>query len=185
MNIRPDAWRRAFASPQVILSLLALVLAIVAVFLTRPRPIEAEPFELPAVEVADLAEEEVRLITFDRFNLEVPLRKTLELPEDASGRVAVIVEAVRDQLRGENGAWPAELPSPVVFVAELDGQDTAVLNFPVSQESVQLGADGFSRLSRSLEATLAGEGLERVVLLLDGQPPRFEAGEAEDAEAVD
>ncbi len=185
MNIRPDAWRRAFRSPQVILSLLALVGALLAVFVARPDRITVEPFELPVVEETSLTREEVRIITFDRFNLEIPLLMSLEVPGHAAGRVAVIVEAVRNQLQGQNGAWPEALPLPVVFVPELDQGQTAVLDFRPESSEMQLDEVAFSRLRRSLEATLHEAGMEQVVLLMHGQPPQPVAAGTDQADGPD
>ena len=173
MNVRPNAWRRAFASPQVILSLLALLGAVVAVFLSRPKPVEVPPFELPVSETIPTTSTEVRVITFDRFNLEIPLLVTLDMPESVQGRIAVLVDAVREQLEGENGAWPDWLPEPVVFVTELSGQRTVVLDFPVDPSEARFETEAFGRLRRSLEATLAGDGHSTVVLLIGGLPPQL------------
>lgn len=168
MNIRPDAWRRAFRSPQVIVSILALLAALAAVFVARPEPIEVTHFELPVIEPRQLGQEEFRVVIYDRFNLEVPLRQTLEVPADAAGRAEVITEAVRERMQGENGSWPEELGSPVVFVTGSAGDQTAVLDFrvPAGFEPEEAALD---RIRRSLTVTLGEAGLQDVVLLWNGE----------------
>ncbi len=167
MNIRPDAWRRALRSPQVIISVLALVAALVAVFLARPEAVEAEPFELPAVQPRELHEEEVRLVTYDRFNLEIPVRELLQVPADAAGRTEAIVAAVKD-LMSENGAWPETLPLPVVFAETLSGQLTAVADFRLAGGESPEPAE-LARVARSVTETLLDAGIGQVVILVDGQ----------------
>lgn len=168
MNIRPDAWQRAFRSPQVIVSILALVAALAAVMVAQPEPVAVEHFELPAVEPRQLEQEEVRIITYDQFNLEVPLRQMLEVPRDEAGRAEVITEAVRDRLQGENGSWPQELGLPVVFVTDVAGDRTAVLDFRVP-EGFELAEAALDRVRRSLVETLGEAGLDSVVLLWNGE----------------
>ncbi len=172
MNIRPDAWRRAFRSPQVLVSILALVAALAAVIVARPEPVEVEHFELPVIEPRQLRQEEFRVVIYDQFNLEVPLRQTLEVPADDAGRAEVITEAVRERMQGENGSWPQELGLPVVFVTEFEGERTAVLDFRVP-ESFEMAEAAFSRVRRSLTETLTEAGLDSVVLLWNGErlPP--------------
>lgn len=167
MNIRPDAWRRALRSPQVIISVLALLAALVAVFLARPEPITPEPFELPAVQPSELSEEEIRLVTYDRFNLEIPVRATLSVPSDAAGRAEAIVAAVKD-LMSESGSWPDLLPLPVVFAEVLNGQRTVVADFRVGQDTEPDPAD-LTRVARSITGTLRDAGADQVVILVGGQ----------------
>ena len=167
MNIRPDAWRRAFRSPQVAVSVLALLAALVAVFMARPDRIVAEPFELPVVQSLELQEEEFRLISYDRFNLEIPVRETVAVPADAAGRIEAIVSALRARMTGESGSWPAALPLPVVFATELDGKLTAVLDFRIPQDLL-LEPDDLERIARSVRETLQEAGLTEVVVLQNG-----------------
>jgi|GEM_PF-3369665 len=178
MNVRPDAWRKAFRSPQVILSLLALAGAIVAVLLTRPEPVTADPFELPAVPEQTVTAEEVRIITYDRFNLEVPVRLEVNLPAGTAGQIRALLAAVQGQLSGENGAWPADLPLPVVFLTSIDGEQVVVLDLKAG-DAQELTAEQLLRIRMSIEHTLREAGFGRVVLLVDGE----EAGAAEAAPA--
>ncbi len=168
MNVRPDAFRRALRSPQVILSIFALLGAIIAVLLVRPAPVTVEPFELPEIEEQQLMTEEVRLITFDRFNLEIPMRQTLAVPADRTGRARAIVAAVREQLIGESGSWPADLPQPAVFVTDQAGAEVVVVDLAVS-ETAGFAAGDLERLQLSLQRTLSEAGYAQVVLLTDGE----------------
>lgn len=181
MNIRPDAFRRAFRSPPVILALLALLGAVTAVLIVRPEEVTARPFELPAIEEQVLNEEEVRLITFDRFNLEIPLRQTLALPPDEPGRIRVITAAVREQLSGEGGAWPAALPLPLIYLVDSSGEQLVVVDLAVSAAGEFPVADQL-RVRTSLERTLNEAGFERVVLLQDGEETPPEQGISEEAD---
>ena len=183
MNIRPDAWRRAFRSPQVIVSILALLAAIAAVLVAQPERVTVEPFELPVVEPRVLEQEEIRIITYDRFNLEVPQRQTVEVPADPAGRAEAITEAVRAQLQGENGSWPQELDLPVVFVIETSAGQTAVLDFR-APAGFELREAALDRVRRSLEATFIEAGLDSMLLLWNGErlllAPQQPAAEPED-----
>lgn len=168
MNIRPDAWRRAFRSPQVIVSILALLAALAAVFVAQPEPVELEHFELPVIEPRQLEQEELRIVIYDRFNLQVPLRQTLAVPGDEAGRAEVITEAVRERMQGENGSWPQELGLPVVFVTDLGSGQAAVLDFRVP-EAFEMDEAALDRVRRSLTETLEEAGLASVVLLWNGE----------------
>lgn len=169
MNIRPDAWRRALRSPQVIISVLTLIAALVAVMVTRPDPVTAEPFELPVIEPRPVQQEEVRIITYDRFNLQVPLRQTLEVPGDAAGRAEAITRAVMERFQeGSDEAWPAELDMPVVFVLEQDDGLTAVVDFQTG-EGTEVAEAARDRIRRSLSQTLTEAGMDSVVMLWNGE----------------
>lgn len=159
-------WLKAFRSKQVVAALLALLGAVVAVILVRPVPVEPEPFELPALEPHEEEVMEFRVVTYDRFNLEIPVRLELEVPEDGAGRVRALVAAVRGQLRNDLDAWPDRLELPAIFL--LPGTDRrVVLDFSSAGEGFA-GSDGADRLARSVAATLREAGFTPVAVLFAG-----------------
>ena len=180
MGMRRSPWFKALRSRQVIAAILALIGAVVAVLVVRPAPIEPEPFELPELDPVELETQEFRVITYDRFNLEVPLRLELEVPADEAGRTRALLAALREQFSDDLEAWPESLDPPAVFILPAaDGR--AVLDFTTAEDGFS-GTDGARRLARSISATLEEAGFSRVNVLFAGEAPGAEPGSAAEEE---
>ena len=155
-------------SPQVIMSLVVLLAAIGAFMLTRTPPPEVTEFELPMIEQAQHVTEEVRLITYDQFGLEVPVRVSLEVPTTDVGRLGAIVDALVLRL-GEQGDWPAGLETPTVHLVESTAGSTAVLDL-APPAGLGLDPETEERLYRAFEETLLASGVRNMRFLLNGEP---------------
>jgi hypothetical protein len=159
----------ALARPQVITAFLLLLGAAALFFIpSGPATSESQEFVLPEVTPAGSTTAEIRLVTYDRFDLETSTSRTLDVPTGPALRLAAVLQELQATLQAD-GIWPAGLPAPLVFVETLNRQRTAILDFqppadlllPVSHEL---------RLLQSIEATVLANGLDSVHFLLHGQP---------------
>lgn len=162
-----SVWGRAMRSPQFLLALLVLILAMVAIIATTEDPPEIIEYALPVIEEETLLPEEVRLVTFDQFSLEIPLRVSVEVPRNPTGRLRVIVGALVATLDLQ-GIWPAGLELPDVFLVDMDGSATAVLDFR-PPEDLDFSQEAERRLLRSIEETMLAAGADTVRFLRQGE----------------
>lgn len=146
------------------MALLVLILAVLAIWFTRSPSPEPRQFSLPVTSEPELTAEEVRLVAFDRFDLEIPVRVTVDVPEDDAGRYRAIIAELQQLVREQEG-WPEGLPLPEVY--EVRGN--VVLDFH-PPEGFSVDEDTERRLRQSLEATLVAAGAGSVSFLLSGEP---------------
>src|SRR5690625_4840142 len=176
MGMRRSPWFKALRSRQVIAAILALIGAVVAVLVVRPAPIEPEPFELPELDPVELETQEFRVVTYDRFNLEVPLRLELEVPADEAGRARVLISALQRQLADDLEAWPDGLGMPAIFVLG-EPDEGLVIDFHAAPPGFA-NSDGAARLARSVTGTLREAGFSQVRILFGGLEPGLQASPA-------
>lgn len=157
-----------WASPPVLLSLLALLVA--ATYALRSAPPATPPAPSLAIDAAapvDPPVQETILYAVDEAGLAHPIAVDLPAPAERSARLQAIVDALRARMV-EEGTWPAELPAPLVHAFTLERADVAVLDAPTGE--VRLDVARERAILASLERTLLEHGVERIAYLRGGVP---------------
>lgn len=163
----PNALSR-YASPQVLLALLALIAALIYALSSRAAQ-PAPPVLLQ--EVAEERELERRSVVLYVVQGELvqPIAREVEtIVDDAGADLEVLIAALRLELL-ERGVWPEALPTPTVFVVELERRPNVVLDLPADVLPSMSVRDEATILT-SLERTLLETGVERVAFVRDGEP---------------
>lgn len=161
--------RRALVAPHVVLA--AVVLVASAVFVLRGsgmRTPTVQHVEIGEPTTAAAVPTEVRLLLVDAQGLQRPRFETLPLPPDPAGRLAAVLAALRATLMSD-GVWPADLPTPTVFVQDIDGRSVAVLDLRPARD-VAVSVRQELQLLRSIQGTVTGNGVDAVRFLRDGHP---------------
>jgi hypothetical protein len=112
--------------------------------------------------------QEVRLVVVDSFGLSRRYFVELELPIDPGARIEAILAKLRSDLLN-SGGWPSELSVPHAYVHTIDQQLVAVLDFRLA-DRISLDVKGETNLYRAISETVLNNGLERILVLKDGQP---------------
>lgn len=158
----------ALSRPQVLVAFV-LLFGAAALFLTPLKGDQPEgEFLLPEITPAETVMAEVRLVTYDQFNLEVVTGKQLLVPLAPAQQLAAVLGLLQVELQ-HNGDWPATLSAPAVFVETLNRQRTAVLDFrPTAALTLSVAQE--LRLLQSIEATVLANDIDRVQFLQQGRP---------------
>lgn len=147
--------------PQLILSVLLLVLSLAAL-LRALNPPQVNLMEV-SLELSEdpKKNEQVTLVISDglreRFvETELPVASTH-------------AERLLDILAGlkARSDWPEALQLPVVYLIREGGQDSAVLDFPAVNVAVSVAQEW--ALLKSIEATLAAQGIDELRILKEGR----------------
>lgn len=159
----------ALSRPQVLVALLLLLGAAVLFLAPVTSGDRAEgEFLLPEITPAQTVTAEVRLVTYDQFNLEVLDSSQQVVPLAPAQQLTAVLALLQAELL-QSGVWPAALPAPGVFVETLNRQRVAVLDFrPAAPLPLSVAQE--LRLLQSIEATVLANGSDRVQFLLQGRP---------------
>ena len=144
----------AWAAPQVLIAIFALLLAVAfavtggAPRIEPPPPLGGGDAPQPPVEV------EVRYVVVDARGLERPGFADVALTgaDDGSARLTAALAALRDDLLA-GGAWPADVDAATGFVIELGRVRLAVVDVPAVPDDVRVDVDDELAVMRSLVAT--------------------------------
>ena len=108
----------------------------------------------------------VELLIYDTDQLERPLIQEHDLGSSLEDKVTTLLNALRDEL----DIWPDELTLSAVYVTEIDGQETAVIDFMYQINYPHLSLNDEWRLLRSITASLRRNGVNEKVILMNHEP---------------
>ncbi len=164
-------WLRLLAAPQVLIAgLLALagIAFLVAGGAARVAP--AARVSIAPPDDSAKRTDEVRLILVDADGLERPRFVSVSLPGARDARLHAILDALRSAMIGDGG-WPQNLPTPGVFVEDVNRRAVAVLDIR-SDAPVAVSVGQELQLLRSLRETVLANDVDEVRFLRDGRPAR-------------
>ena len=158
------AW---WARPQVLIAALAVLAA--GSFALRAGPPEVEQPPDLASEPADTRPTQLReaVAYLVSDGVARPVVREVAESTDPSASLQPVVDALM-QILIEEGAWPAGVAPPSVFVLEVERELAAVLDLRGGRPSLTVSDE--RTVLDSLERTLLEEGIERVAYLREGQP---------------
>lgn len=159
--------RSVLATPQVILSALAL-LASLGYLASSGGPAVGPPPEVSvgAVPEAERSVAESELVLLDDEGLARRVPVELRLPEDRAARWQTVVGALRERMVAEGG-WPEELAEPTVYALTVELRSAAVVDLPPDEVAMDVAQE--RRVLDSLDRTLRAAGAERVAFLRAGR----------------
>lgn len=177
----------ASATPQVLVALLLLIgaLALLLAVPRRPAP-ERTVIDLGTTEAT--TEQEATLVVVDEVGLERAATVRLQLPAAQSpaagtARLTAVLVALRERSM-QQGVWPPELPTPLVFLLPASRGTVAVIDMQVP-ESVGVSVEKERALHRSLVATAQQNGASEVRFLVNGRPADTLLGHVAVASEID
>lgn len=167
-----QCFRRAWFTPQTFVAWLLLLLG---VYIYRVSQAPVRPLEYVQVQLEDVAQEpsqpsEVVFTLINHQGLERSLFTHLSLPEAANARLHSLLSELR-RLMLEQNAWPAALPAPEVFVIQDSSNPVAVLDF-VLEQPLETAVATELQLLRALRSTLRRNGIDSMVILINGRPSK-------------
>lgn len=146
---------RILLRPQVLVSLLILMTAIIWTWSPRPQPQVVLPNLRNSLSQEVLQTETIQLTSYDSRGLEQPRFITTELPSTSELRYQTIISLLRQELLTD--IWPEELPEPVVYVYQSGARRTVILDFILDRmPEVSIGQEW--QLLQSLGTTLLRNG---------------------------
>ncbi len=182
-KLEPLGRRSWWGAPQVLLTVFALVVAILYAIGGRSLPTAPAPGPLLGEEGAATSLVEIRYVVVDQEGLERPGFADVPMTEIAAQDPTEVLNAALSALRADllaQGAWPASVPAPRGYVLLLDRQRVAVIDVRITEEGRPAGATPSRPLTttavelgavRSLVATaqVAVDAAE-VRITVDGEP---------------
>lgn len=158
----------AIATPQVLVALLFVIFAL-GFLASGPRS-ESPPQVTIDLEVATapLSEQEATLLIVDAAGVERATTVRLPLPSGATGRLATVLEHLRERSMVE-GVWPPELPAPKAYVVGSGQRPVAVIDMQVPVP-VGVSVEQEAALLRTLVGTALRSGAADVTFLRNGRP---------------
>jgi hypothetical protein len=161
-----DEPRVRWATPQVLVPLLAVLAAGIYALRASPATVPPPPELAAAADPGDPTRRREVVLYLVDDGLARPLVREVADPEDLSARLQVVVDALREAMV-EQGTWPSRLPAPRAFAFELERDAAAVLDLPPHDVALDVASE--RRIVASLQRTLLEQGFERVAFLRDGR----------------
>lgn len=160
-----------WASPQVILPLLAVLVTGVTFLRAEPPrpPAEVPDLRVPAEAPENPPRTEATVYVLDENGAARPVRREVVDAGGEGARLQALVDAVRTVMV-EEGTWPPDLPSPQVFALEVERRPAAVLDLPAHDAPLDVAQE--RQILGSLERTLLEQGIERTAYLREGRAGR-------------
>jgi hypothetical protein len=157
-----------FLKLPVLLGCVVFLSGLFSVLLSTWQPqAERVSLQLESPEIR-LQPQEIQLVVYldpQNFELSQPKYKTVDLPLDKPQRLLRILSALRDNLEG---LWPEALPLPMIFLKE----QTVVLHFQFDN-TISVSVEQEQRLYKSIQSTLAENGVATLYILVNDQSETF------------
>lgn len=161
-----DGPRVRWATPQVLVPLLALLAASIYALRAAPATVAPPPDLAATADPEDATRRREVVLYLVDDGLARPVVREVADPEDVSARLQAVVDGLR-QAMSEEGAWPSRLPAPRAFAFEVERDAVAVLDLPAHEVVLDVAAE--RRIVASLQRTLLEQGIERIAFLRDGR----------------